>query len=294
MTTLLTLATALGVALVVSWWTARRPAMWRRVAQHADVDIPRDFAAAAAAQAATRLGSSALVRPWGNDGDIVALALRANNEARVRDIRLRQLRASAVFLGGGALWLALRHVTHPAASTAVPGMILAVTSAPLGGWWVRARLSAAAQARTSTIDAQLPAVLDLVAFAIAAGDGMGAAIARVTHAAHGPLPDVLRHVSLQVAAGAHLSAALADAARATGSVALVRAVHAIDVATQRGTPLADVLRAQAGDARAEHLRTMLEVAGRREAAMMLPVVFLILPVIVLVAVYPGLVALRIW
>ena len=140
----------------------------------------------------------------------------------------------------------------------------------------------------------ISAVLDLVAFAIAAGDGMGAAIARVTHAAHGPLPDVLRHVSLQVAAGAHLSAALADAARASGSVALGRAVHAIDVATQRGTPLADVLRAQAGDARAEHLRTMLEVAGRREAAMMLPVVFLILPVIVLVAVYPGLVALRIW
>ena len=44
----------------------------------------------------------------------------------------------------------------------------------------------------------------------------------------------------------------------------------------------------------EHLRHMLELAGRREAAMMLPVVFLILPVIVLVAVYPGLVAFHIW
>jgi tight adherence protein C len=36
----------------------------------------------------------------------------------------------------------------------------------------------------------------------------------------------------------------------------------------------------------------MESGGRKEIAMMMPVVFLVLPVTVLFAVYPGLIALR--
>ena len=58
--------------------------------------------------------------------------------------------------------------------------------------------------------------------------------------------------------------------------------------------MAEVLRAQARDARAESARALLVLAGKKETAMMIPVVFLILPVIVAVALYPGLVALNVF
>jgi tight adherence protein C len=68
-------------------------------------------------------------------------------------------------------------------------------------------------------------------------------------------------------------------------------VDGVVVALERGTPLGDVLRAQAQDARVLSRRRLMEAGGRREIAMMIPVVFLILPVTVLFAVYPGLAVL---
>ena len=54
-----------------------------------------------------------------------------------------------------------------------------------------------------------------------------------------------------------------------------------------GLSLADVLRAQAGDVREERRRALLETGGRKEIAMLFPVVFLVLPVTVVFALYPG-------
>ena len=65
----------------------------------------------------------------------------------------------------------------------------------------------------------------------------------------------------------------------------------IAVAIERGTPLADVLHAQAADVREAGRRELIEVAARREVAMMVPVVFLVLPVTVLFAFWPGVVGL---
>ena len=63
------------------------------------------------------------------------------------------------------------------------------------------------------------------------------------------------------------------------------------MAVERGTPLADVLRAQAQDVREAGRRELMETGGRKEIAMMVPVVFLVLPVTVVFAVYPGLAVL---
>ena len=70
-----------------------------------------------------------------------------------------------------------------------------------------------------------------------------------------------------------------------------RFLQGLVVAIERGTPMADVLRAQAVDVREVGKRALLEAGGRKEISMMVPVVFLILPVTVLFALYPGLVTL---
>ncbi|HEY5199355.1 MAG TPA: type II secretion system F family protein, partial [Acidothermaceae bacterium] len=69
-------------------------------------------------------------------------------------------------------------------------------------------------------------------------------------------------------------------------------VDGVAVAVERGTPLADVLRAQAVDVREASKRALLESGGKKEVAMMVPVVFFILPVTMLFALFPGFVSLR--
>jgi len=69
-------------------------------------------------------------------------------------------------------------------------------------------------------------------------------------------------------------------------------VDALVVALERGTPLADVLRSQADDIRGARRRTLLELAGRKDVLMLVPVVFLILPTVVLIALFPAAQALR--
>jgi tight adherence protein C len=77
----------------------------------------------------------------------------------------------------------------------------------------------------------------------------------------------------------------------TSLPALARFVDGMAIAVERGTPLADVLRAQAVDVREVRKRALLEAGGRKEIQMMVPVVFLILPVTVLFALFPGLLTL---
>jgi tight adherence protein C len=83
--------------------------------------------------------------------------------------------------------------------------------------------------------------------------------------------------------------ALDGIADRTNLTPLARFVDGIAVALERGTPLADVLRAQAIDVREARKRSLLEIGGRKEIVMMVPVVFLVLPVTVVFALYPGLI-----
>ena len=90
-----------------------------------------------------------------------------------------------------------------------------------------------------------------------------------------------------------LTAALDGLADRTGLSPLARFAEGVAVAVERGTPLADVLRAQAQDVREEGRRELMETGGKKEVAMMVPVVFLILPITVVFAVFPSMVVLRV-
>ena len=80
-------------------------------------------------------------------------------------------------------------------------------------------------------------------------------------------------------------------AATTGLAVVARFAHGVAVAVERGTPLADVLHAQAADVREAGRRELIETAARKEVFMMVPVVFLVLPVTVLFAFWPGVIGL---
>ncbi|PRY62841.1 tight adherence protein C [Knoellia remsis] len=135
--------------------------------------------------------------------------------------------------------------------------------------------------------AEFPTVAELLALAVGAGEGAVGALERVTRLSQGALSDELRRCLADARAGASLPSALQGLADRTGLMSLTRFVDGIVIAVERGTPLADVLRAQAQDVREEGRRAVMEAGGKKEIAMMVPVVFMVLPITILFAIYPG-------
>lgn len=117
--------------------------------------------------------------------------------------------------------------------------------------------------------------------------GATGALDRVCRLSRGELSTELGRCLADARAGANLPTALQGLADRTGIVSLARFVDGMVVAVERGTPLAEVLRAQAQDVREAGRRAVMESGGRKEIGMMIPVVFLVLPVTVLFAVFPA-------
>ena len=215
---------------------------------------------------------------------------RAGVDADVESFRAEQVVWAALGgLAGGAvagtLWWS-RHA-HPIALSV---LVLAVTVASFAARdWT---LTHQARRRERLMMAEFPTVAEMLALAVGAGEGPVAALERVAHLSHGELAVELRRTLADARSGASLVQALQGLSSRTDLAPLVRFVDGVVVAVERGTPLAQVLRGQAQDVREAGQRELLEGAGRKEIAMMVPVVFGVLPVTVLFAVYPGFAFLR--
>ena len=107
-----------------------------------------------------------------------------------------------------------------------------------------------------------------------------------------PWPASSPRVLAEVRTGTPVARALDDYSQRTGLPSVARFANGLAVALERGTPLADVLHAQAGDVREAQRRELIESGARREVFMMVPVVFLVLPTTVMFAFWPGVVGLR--
>lgn len=154
------------------------------------------------------------------------------------------------------------------------------------------QLSARAKARRARLADELPTTLEFLALCLSAGESLLDALRRVSTIGTGELTGELRQVVLAVHTGSPLADALAEMATRLQLPGLTRATDQVIAALEHGAPLAGVLHAQAADARDEAKRMLIEQAGRKEILMLLPLVFLILPLSVLFAVYPGLFILR--
>ncbi len=154
-------------------------------------------------------------------------------------------------------------------------------------WWLTRHL----RRREERMLAEFPAVADLLALAVVAGEAPADALQRMCRLLDGELSRELGAAQSRARAGQPLTAALSDVAERTTLEPFARFVQGLVVALERGTPLADLLRAQALDVRELGKRALLEAGGRKEIAMLVPVVFLVLPVTVLFALYPGLLTL---
>lgn len=169
-------------------------------------------------------------------------------------------------------------------SAALPLLLICVASSVL---LADRRLDTQARRRRELAIAELPGVAESLAIAVSAGASLPHAFALVGEQGSGVFNDELAAVVHAVRDGSPLDSALAALSSRMNMPAVDRFVDGLRIALERGTPIVDVLHAQAADARTESRRALMELAGRREVAMLIPVVFLVLPSVVIVALYPG-------
>ena len=153
-------------------------------------------------------------------------------------------------------------------------------------------LSSQARSRVARIEEELPTVLEFLALCLSAGEGVLGSVRRVADVGTGELTAELRAATVEVDTGATLTDALTAMTRRIRAPLLTRAIDHAVAAIERGSPLADTLEAQASDAREDAKRTLIEAAGRKEILMMIPLVFGLLPLSVLFAIFPGIAILQ--
>lgn len=215
---------------------------------------------------------------------------RAGLDLTVQDFRVQQLTWGLV--GGGTVAAVAVLMSTGRPGRAVPLLVICAVAFVFGVLLRDNRLSAQVDRYEQRVLDEFPAVAELLALAVAAGEGPIAALERVVHRSHGAMARELSRVLAEVRAGATVSQALDDLAARTGQPVVARFAAGLAVALERGTPLADVLHAQAGDVREARRRTLIESGARREVLMMVPVVFLVLPITIFFAFWPGAVGLN--
>lgn len=215
---------------------------------------------------------------------------QAGSSTTVAGHRTRQLLGASL---GAAAGLAIGLGAGRDGVTLLPAGIAGLIAGGIAGIAATdALLARAAKRRVTRMSQEFPTVVEFLALSVSAGESTLEALRRIAATGSGELAGEIDRVVRRTAAGQPLARALAEMRDDLAMPAVSRLVDQVLAALERGTPLAEVLRAQALDAREESKRGLLEAAGTREVAMLVPLVFLILPVTVLFAVWPGLMVLQ--
>jgi tight adherence protein C len=243
--------------------------------------IIRPYLAGGARGLERTLGGAALVR---------RRLQQAGLDMSVEEFRVEQLLWGA---GGFAAALATSvFVLISRGTNAIPLLVLCATAFVAGVLLRDRRLVEQVKKRETAMLAEFPTVADMLALSVTAGEGPVAALERVANVSKGELAREFQYALAQARTGASLVQALESVGDRTNVSILARFVDGIAIAVERGTPLADVLRAQAADVREAGKRELIEAGGRKEIGMMVPIVFLVLPVTVLFAFFPGAIGLQ--
>jgi tight adherence protein C len=287
-----------GLVLIVSGWArTRRPSLEQRLAPYVrDVHPyastarqPNNVVGAVFGPSARRAGSF-VGEVVGGSASVSRRLVRLGSTSTLEDFRIRQVVWGCVGFGVGAAFSALLWT-----SRGTPAPILLIVCGfglVTGVLWCDNHLSGLVRDREARLQAEFPVVADLLALAVAAGESPVAGLERIMRVCHGELSDELGRVLADIRTGTPMAHAFDDLAARTGVTSIARFAEGLAIAVERGTPLVDVLHAQAADVREAGRRELMEIGGRKEIAMMLPVVFLILPVTVVFAFFPGYIGLH--
>lgn len=135
---------------------------------------------------------------------------------------------------------------------------------------------------------ELPEIIDLLVVSLRSGNGIYRSFATVIPHSSGALAEQLARVLRAVELGAAFGIEIKEVSKALPHPQVSEFVNKVSLALERGTPLAQMLTEQGVSVREEIKSRLLKQAGKNETRMLIPLVFLILPITVLFAIYPSL------
>ena len=143
----------------------------------------------------------------------------------------------------------------------------------------------------SEIDLEIPSVIVMFSLLVSAGESLRGAIEYLSNFPQSRLSRVFSAVSADNKNGLSLTQALDKSAVESQSRSFRKFTDALALSIDRGSPLSVVLAHQTTEARSAFKAELLRIAGKAEIKLMIPIVFLILPISVVFALLPSLRAL---
>jgi tight adherence protein C len=219
--------------------------------------------------------------------DTTHLRIRLEELGKATDLDYEQFRIKqyGYCAGSGAIVFALVMALSANFILATATTVLAGASVYL---LLDRQLTQDVKKRRELIEAEFPAIVELLTLAIAAGETPLSAMLRIAKSADGALAKEFQIVVAGVRSGEPLHESLDAMGRRVKSVMIRRFVDALVTATLRGAPLVEVLSRHAVEARGNQRNRIMGAASKAEISMMIPVVFLILPISILFALWPSL------
>lgn len=184
----------------------------------------------------------------------------------------------------GTLAIALKYAKTP--------LFVLITIFTSVAWLQKKKLENEQDAWQARLDGELPGLIQMLTLMIASGISPLRAIELIALNTDSELSSELLQILERVRQGDSSSQALEAFARRVNTLDARRFSNAISMALERGSPLIPVLSALVGDARNEEKVRLLRRVGKSEIALMVPVVFLLLPISVLFALFPSFTGLQ--
>lgn len=166
--------------------------------------------------------------------------------------------------------------------------LLIATSIALILYLTEKNLTKELKEHRESIDSDYPAIVEVFTLSLSAGESPLSSMQHIAFRGSGALSREFAKVISSVMEGMPFAMALDSMGRRMTSVAVRRFVDSIVIAITRGAPLIDVLHSQAQESRDFQRNRILSAASKAELSMMIPVVFLILPISILFALWPSL------
>jgi pilus assembly protein TadC len=233
----------------------------------------------------SRTASSTRARPR-LDSDAsrarLAVQLRAAGfaETAVEQFRVRQFGTAGAFACAGVALGAL--VLHSAAMT----LVLAGCGAAVGFTRAPAQLAQRVESRQRRMRLELVTVDQVLAIHVRAGAGPVQAITRIVERGHGEVVEELRAILASIRSGRSEGEAFRHAAVVTAEPHAARTYRLFALAAEQGADLGIALRALSDDLRDVRRDELRRDATRRRAAMLIPTIAVLAPIMLLFVVAP--------
>jgi tight adherence protein C len=174
-----------------------------------------------------------------------------------------------------------------------PFFVIVATAYAAGLGWFGPMflLKRRARSRLERVELQLPELIDLLVVTLEAGVGFTAALHRSTDQMSGPLGEEIRLTLREHNLGLSMDRALGNLLERADVLSIRAFVRAVVQSEALGVSIGQVMRDLATEMRSRRRQIIEEKAQKAPIKMLFPLAFMILPALLLIVLYPGLVNL---